>query len=143
MAARKFLLLLSLLILEKGYTFLIPPMPRGSYLLLPQKHSVCALPPFVLSSPQTCLFEKRINDRRRKELGIGDDEDEYDLGVALNNNTDPFITKVRHAHNPNFTSSLRSSLSLTLFITGNCWKSNRHYPRFANRGCHHALAGRH
>jgi hypothetical protein len=27
-------------------------------------------------------------------LGIADDEDEYDLGVALANNTDPFITKV-------------------------------------------------
>ena len=57
---------------------------------------MCALPPFVLRTPQTRLFEKRINDRRRKELGIADEEDEYDLGVALNNNTDPFITKVRH-----------------------------------------------
>jgi hypothetical protein len=31
---------------------------------------------------------------RRKKLGIADDEDEYDLGVALANNTDPFISKV-------------------------------------------------
>ena len=64
-----FLLLLSLLILEKGSSFLIAPTTRGSFLLLPQDHSVCALPPFVLRTPQTRLFEKRINDRRRKELG--------------------------------------------------------------------------
>ena len=31
---------------------------------------------------------------RRKKLGIADDEDEYDLEMALDNNTDPFITKV-------------------------------------------------
>ena len=35
-----------------------------------------------------------IGKKRRDELGISDDEDEYDLDVALNNNTDPFITKV-------------------------------------------------
>ena len=31
---------------------------------------------------------------RRKKLGLYDDADEYDLGVALENNTDPFISKV-------------------------------------------------
>lgn len=31
---------------------------------------------------------------RRKKLGLTDDDDEYDLGVALANNTDPFISKV-------------------------------------------------
>jgi hypothetical protein len=31
---------------------------------------------------------------RRKKLGLNDDDDEYDLGVALANNTDPFISKV-------------------------------------------------
>ena len=36
----------------------------------------------------------RISDKRRKELGINDNEDEYDLDVALNNNTDPLITKI-------------------------------------------------
>ena len=37
---------------------------------------------------------KRINNARREQLGIADDEDEYDLGAALDANTDPFITKV-------------------------------------------------
>ena len=36
----------------------------------------------------------RIDNKRRKELGIADDEEEYDLDVALANNTDPLITKI-------------------------------------------------
>lgn len=36
---------------------------------------------------------KMTADRRRK-LGIADDEDEYDLEMALDNNTDPIITKI-------------------------------------------------
>ena len=35
-----------------------------------------------------------IDSKRRRQLGIADDEDEYDLDVALNNNTDPGITKI-------------------------------------------------
>lgn len=38
--------------------------------------------------------KKTISGSRRQQLGIADNEDEYDLGVALANNTDPFITKV-------------------------------------------------
>lgn len=45
------------------------------------------------SSSGLILFE-RISNKRRQQLGIGEEEDEYDLGVALNTNTDPFITKV-------------------------------------------------
>lgn len=41
----------------------------------------------------TQLFE-RISDKRRKQLGIGEGEDEYDLGKALENNTDPLISKI-------------------------------------------------
>jgi hypothetical protein len=41
----------------------------------------------------TCLFE-RISKKRREQLGIGENEDEYDLGVALAQNTDDFISKV-------------------------------------------------
>lgn len=41
----------------------------------------------------TALFEK-ISDKRRKQLGIGEDEDEYDLSVALDQNTSPLITKI-------------------------------------------------
>lgn len=36
----------------------------------------------------------RISKERRDELGIGDDEDEYDLYRALDTNTDPLITKI-------------------------------------------------
>ena len=36
----------------------------------------------------------RISQKRRDELGIGDDEDEYDLDKALETNTDPLITKI-------------------------------------------------
>jgi hypothetical protein len=37
---------------------------------------------------------RKINNERRKKLGIADDEDEYDLDFALENNTDPFISKL-------------------------------------------------
>lgn len=40
--------------------------------------------------------KKTISGSRRKQLGISDNEDEYDLGVALATNTDPLITKVIH-----------------------------------------------
>lgn len=46
------------------------------------------------SPPEPPAPKKQISGGRRAQLGIGDDEDEYDLGVALANNTDPFITKV-------------------------------------------------
>jgi len=36
----------------------------------------------------------KISKKRRDELGIGDDEDEYDLYKALDTNTDPLITKI-------------------------------------------------
>ena len=36
----------------------------------------------------------RLSDKRRKQLGVGDDEDEYDLGTALEANTDTTITKI-------------------------------------------------
>jgi hypothetical protein len=39
------------------------------------------------------LFAK-LSKSRRDQLGVADDEDEYDLSVALERNTDPFITKV-------------------------------------------------
>lgn len=36
----------------------------------------------------------KLNRKRREQLGVADDEDEYDLGAALDAGTDPFITKV-------------------------------------------------
>jgi hypothetical protein len=41
----------------------------------------------------SCLFGK-LTKERREILGVGDDEDEYDLYKALENNTDPFISKL-------------------------------------------------
>ena len=38
--------------------------------------------------------QKKISSKRRQQLGIGDDEDEYDLGVALSTNTDDTISKI-------------------------------------------------
>jgi hypothetical protein len=44
---------------------------------------------------RTCtVLNERITDKRRKQLGISGDEDEYDLGVALENSTDPLISKI-------------------------------------------------
>ena len=37
---------------------------------------------------------EKISQERRKQLGINADEDEYDLYYALDQNTDPIITKV-------------------------------------------------
>jgi hypothetical protein len=39
-------------------------------------------------------LHERISDKRRKQLGIGKEEDEYDLDVALTNGTDPLISKI-------------------------------------------------
>jgi hypothetical protein len=38
--------------------------------------------------------EKIISNQRRQQLGIPDNEDEYDLDKALENNTDPLISKI-------------------------------------------------
>lgn len=37
---------------------------------------------------------RKISNTRRKQLGIAEYEDEYDLDIALDSSTDPFITKV-------------------------------------------------
>eukprot|EP00567_Pseudictyota_dubia_P011678 CAMPEP_0197454838 /NCGR_PEP_ID=MMETSP1175-20131217/39020_1 /TAXON_ID=1003142 /ORGANISM="Triceratium dubium, Strain CCMP147" /LENGTH=157 /DNA_ID=CAMNT_0042988529 /DNA_START=94 /DNA_END=567 /DNA_ORIENTATION=+ len=39
-------------------------------------------------------LKSQISQERRQQLGIGDDEDEYDLGLALAANTDDTISKV-------------------------------------------------
>lgn len=36
----------------------------------------------------------RFSDERRQKLGINEDDDEYDLDLALENNTDPLISKI-------------------------------------------------
>jgi hypothetical protein len=42
----------------------------------------------------TRIYQKRLSQKRREQLGIRDDEDEYDIGVALSANTDPLISKM-------------------------------------------------
>lgn len=57
-----------------------------------QQHQLCAVRSISF------LYAKqkppKISDKRRKQLGINPDEDEYDLGFALEQNTDPLITKL-------------------------------------------------
>mmetsp|Transcript_17652 Transcript_17652/g.17086 ORF Transcript_17652/g.17086 Transcript_17652/m.17086 type:complete len:156 (-) Transcript_17652:11-478(-) len=38
--------------------------------------------------------DKFFTNERREKLGLDDQDDEYDLDVALNQNTDPLITKL-------------------------------------------------
>jgi hypothetical protein len=45
-------------------------------------------------SHKSFVLMARLSDKRKKELGVADDEDEYDLSQALNANTDPLITKL-------------------------------------------------
>ena len=45
-------------------------------------------------APSAVVLHAKISEKRRKELGIADDEDEYDLGMALDTNTDPLISKI-------------------------------------------------
>jgi hypothetical protein len=53
---------------------------------------------FVVSThpgtPSTLYARDKLSPERRKKLGVADDEDEYDLGQALNANTDPLISKI-------------------------------------------------
>jgi len=75
-------------------------------LFLISTHVVAFLPsPISLPSPNIRLsqrldpfrpptFLNMIDKSRREELGLGEEDDEYDLGVALANNTDPLITKI-------------------------------------------------
>lgn len=44
--------------------------------------------------PSTTSLFRKISQERRRQLGILDDEDEYDLGYALETNTDPLISKI-------------------------------------------------
>jgi hypothetical protein len=50
--------------------------------------------PSSSSSSSSLYANKKISKERRKQLGILDSEDEYDLDVALDANTDPLITKI-------------------------------------------------
>jgi len=81
-------LLLVLAYLSLSAAFVTRPQP----LLAPTDNNVLA-PTRTTRQSSTSLF-KRISQERRRQLGILDDEDEYDLGFALESNTDPLISKI-------------------------------------------------
>jgi len=57
--------------------------------------SASIVSPQIINPPRLAFTELyAISDKRRKELGLGEQDDEYDLEMALNNNTDPLITKI-------------------------------------------------
>ena len=61
-----------------------------------RRTTLASLPTVTADDPSTkttTLYQK-ISKDRRKQLGIQDDEDEYDLEFALDNNTDPLISKI-------------------------------------------------
>jgi hypothetical protein len=47
-------------------------------------------------APRTVLYagNGRFTNEQRRKLGMDEDDDEYDLDMALENNTDPLITKI-------------------------------------------------
>ena len=62
---------------------LLPPLP-------PPSSSQTTIPTALMAQKEG----KQISQQRRNQLGIPDNADEYDLDEALNQNTDPLITKV-------------------------------------------------
>lgn len=46
------------------------------------------------SDDESFIPGKKMTKARRKKLGVNDDEEEYDLEMALDNSTDPLITKI-------------------------------------------------
>ena len=50
---------------------------------------------FILSAKRPSIDRgSDLSKKRREQLGVPDGEREYDLGVALDTNTDPLITKI-------------------------------------------------
>ena len=78
-----------LLVLPLLHAF-APPTPRLHHQLLSPHASYAPHPNRRRRPPPLGA----INDKRRKQLGIPEDQDEYDLGVALSTNTDAGITKI-------------------------------------------------
>lgn len=91
-----------LLLFLKNYSLAFRGNALGPFNVLPRQvghefRQKVALELFRKSDGDDNKAEQRkslISSSRRKQLGISDDEEEYDLDVALGANTDPFITKV-------------------------------------------------
>ena len=84
-----FFMALSLFILVSSFSPLVPLASRTTT----QRAAAAAA-----ARPISFLLAKqkppKISEKRRKQLGINPDEDEYDLSFALEQNTDPLITKL-------------------------------------------------
>ncbi len=91
----------------KLYTFILVVVTAMATILATSEAYVCRHVPSLVRESQIMLAKrtarkisdnevqnKKISNDRRRKLGIADDEDEYDLDIALDNSTDPFITKV-------------------------------------------------
>jgi hypothetical protein len=59
-----------------------------------QRHFQPTAAAVVSTRTTATLLRAKISRERRDQLGINDDQDEYDLDVALEQNTDPLITKI-------------------------------------------------
>lgn len=65
--------------------------------MIDQKRRVSCCVPFILnhlSAATLTINSLLFTITQQRELGLPDDADEYDLDVALNNNTDAGITKI-------------------------------------------------
>jgi len=75
-------------------------MKSFSHQLLSLSSSGHARAEMMMATTATARYAKnqsgndKISAQRRKQLGIADDEDEYDLGFALEQNTDDTISKI-------------------------------------------------
>mmetsp|Transcript_17708 Transcript_17708/g.37003 ORF Transcript_17708/g.37003 Transcript_17708/m.37003 type:complete len:127 (-) Transcript_17708:1120-1500(-) len=86
----------------KTFLFLLPFLPlihaftphRSNHAIskVAPSHRRQLTTPLTTASPSSCL--DMIDRKRREELGLPDDADEYDLGVALATNTDDGISKI-------------------------------------------------
>ena len=87
-----FFVLLVISFVGKSLSF--APIARTYLLTIPEQSMRESGTLMYAQRKQAPKIGKTISGNRRKQLGIGEGEDEYDLGVALDVNTDPFITKV-------------------------------------------------
>jgi hypothetical protein len=72
-----------------GFSNAFTVNPRTNQILLPNQSRRTTSP-----AASTYLLFGKLSNERKKQLGVDQDEDEYDLGRALETNTDPLITKM-------------------------------------------------
>jgi hypothetical protein len=87
------MLALMLLITPVTHSFILSPSCKA--------YSKTTTRTTTATAARTTLWAKKVqgsntklSPQRRQKLGIADDEDEYDLDRALENNTDPLISKI-------------------------------------------------